>query len=168
MKGFPVTALIALCALGGLTPTRIPRAASQPKSSGRQPTTFKVGFLAASSIPDACNCTFTTSTQARRRSPRYIFASNIEDEEKTAWINIDGKDVELELVRKRDPKNENVGSRSTRTYEASGIRLVATYTTTWVCPPRDENCEMARYKGVFTVTKNGVSKSLKLKGECGC
>jgi hypothetical protein len=158
---------ISIFAIAILFPATTSGSAGQTKKSNDS-SGFKIGYLGDRSIPDGCNCTFTSLSQMHRKSPRYMFASDIEDDEKTAWINIDGKDIELKLLSRLDPRREKVGSRSGRTYTATGIKLVATYIVTWVCPPKDEACEVTRYDGVFLITKNGPTRSLKLKGECGC
>ncbi|MEP6708348.1 MAG: hypothetical protein ABJC05_12555 [Pyrinomonadaceae bacterium] len=142
--------------------------ATQEKNAAVNTDNFKIGFIKDRSLPEGCSCTFSTPSQRRRTDPQYLFVSDIEDEEKTAWLNIDGRDVELKLLSSRNPRTERVGSRSTRIYAGAGLKVVATYITTWLCPPKDEACEVTRYDGVFKVTKAGTTRTLRLKGDCGC
>ena len=164
-----LTMAIGTCAIVLLVPVNTARGGPQEKIASATPTHgFKIGFIKDQSLSDGCSCTFGAPTEMRRKSPRYLFVSDVEDEEKTAWLNVDGKDVELKLLKWRNPPTERVGSRSTRTYAAGPLKLTATYVATWVCPPRDEACEVTRYDGVFKITNGRVARTLKLKGECGC
>src|ERR1700704_4687732 len=104
----------SLFAIAVLFPATTSESAGQTTKSNDR-SSFKIGYLGDRSIPDGCNCTFTSLSQMHRKSPRYMFASDIENGEKTGWVNIDGKDIELKLLSKRDSRREKVGSRSTRT-----------------------------------------------------
>ncbi|MBA2528016.1 MAG: hypothetical protein H0V18_19875 [Pyrinomonadaceae bacterium] len=83
-----------------------------------------VANLKNNTVADGCGCYFKFRGTPRN-AERYLFFSSVEeDNEKTAWMNIDGRDVKLDLVRKRDPKvRERVGGRSTRMYVAGDIKL---------------------------------------------
>lgn len=120
-------------------------------------------------IAKGCGCYFQY-----RGTPRneryYLFFSPVEDAEKTAWMNIEGRDVKLTLVRKMDPKGRpRVGSRSTRRYVADDISVEATYIATKVCPPDDdETCESTDYSATLVVRKGAQEQTVKAVGGCGC
>ena len=90
------------------------------------------------------------------------------DPEDNAMMNIDGRDVRLNLVNRAGPKNEKVGSHSTELYQAQGIKVTARYVTTAICEPNDENCESTSYDATFTVMKGKRQQTVKLTGVCGC
>lgn len=164
-----LTAAIGICGIALLVPVNTAMSSSlERKTTGNPNGRFKIGFIKDQSLSDGCSCTFGRPSQIRGEAPRYLFVSDVEDEEKTAWLNIDGEDVRLKLLSSRNPGSERVGSRSTRTYAAAGLTVTATYVATWVCPLKDEACEVTRYRGDFKITKGGVTRILQLKGECGC
>ncbi|MGH9967857.1 MAG: hypothetical protein ACREBG_08530 [Pyrinomonadaceae bacterium] len=115
---------------------------------------------------DGCGCYFQFRGTPRK-SEKYIFSSSIEDE-KTAWMNIDGQDVELTLVKEKGPKTERVGSRSSVRYRSRDITVSGTYVATRVCKPNDENCESTAYSATFVVGKGAKSQVVKAVGSCGC
>src|SRR5713226_3356014 len=103
------TISISVIAIANLFPANPARGARQRKNSNDKPAgSFRIGYLGDRSIPEGWSCTFTSVSQMHRRSPRYMFASDIEDGEKTGWVNIDGKDIELKLLSKRDSRREKV------------------------------------------------------------
>lgn len=127
-----------------------------------------VARLKNNAIADGCGCYFQYRGVPRNET-YYLFFSSIEDDEKTAWMNIDGKDVKLTLVRKMDPKvRERVGSKSTRRYVTDGISVDATYVATRVCKRDDESCESTDYSGTFVVRKGDQMQIVKAVGGCGC
>lgn len=58
-----------------------------------------VANLKNNAVADGCGCYFQ-SRGTPRNAQRYLFFSSIEDDEKTAWMNIEGHDVKLSLARK--------------------------------------------------------------------
>lgn len=118
-------------------------------------------------VLDGCGCYFSYPPEDRWRFPRYVFSSDFHEE--NAWMNIDGQDIKLKLRQSTRPKGkEKIGSRLTRTYVASGIKVSVLYITTRLCQPGDENCESIDYNATITVTKGGRKQTVKLKGGCGC
>jgi hypothetical protein len=128
-----------------------------------------VGRLKNTAIAKGCGCYFQN-----RGTPRneryYLFFSPIEDAEKTAWMNIEARDVKLTLVRKTDPRGRpRVGSMSTRRYVADDISVEATYIATKVCPPDHiESCESTDYSATLVVRKGAQVQKVKVVGGCGC
>jgi len=79
----------------------------------------------------------------KSHTENYVFIS---DEANHAFINIDGKDLRLDL---QEEKVENgplrKGQRQRHTYRGERIEVVADYVVTWVCPP---DCEVARLRNM--------------------
>ena len=129
----------------------------------------RVGNIKDNRIADGCGCYFQFPG-SKRSSEKYMFFSSVEERpEKEAWMNIDGQDVKLKLTSKTDPKGrEKVGSRSSRTYTAEGIRLDVTYVATRVCGVNEESCESTDYNATFKLMVRGVQRTIKAVGGCGC
>ena len=135
-------------------------------------TASKRGLVAnlKNTAADGCGCYFRFRGTPRN-AERYIFFSSIEEDQKTASMNIDGRDVKLTLEKEEGLKGkeqERVGSRSTATFSNSDIKVSATYVVTRVCPPRDESCESTNYDATFVVKKGAKSQIVKAIGSCGC
>jgi len=128
-----------------------------------------VANLKNNAVADGCGCYFSF----RGTSPnpeRYVFSSSIDDE-KTAWMNIGGRDVKLTLEREiglKGKEAERVGSRSSATYASGDIQVSGTYVVTQVCDPNDESCESTQYDVTFVVRKGRKSQVVKAVGSCGC
>jgi hypothetical protein len=56
------------------------------------------------SILTGCGCYFSYPSEDKKRVPRYVFSSDLD--EKSAWMNIDGKDITLKLVNSTNPKGK--------------------------------------------------------------
>ena len=141
-------------------------------SSVSAPNASKRGLVANlknNAVADGCGCYFQFRGTPRN-AQRYVFFSSIEqDDEKSAWMNVDGRDVKLVLAMKSDPKDRvRVGSRSTRRYVADDISVDATYIATKVCKRDDESCESTDYDATFVVKKGAKSQVVKAIGGCGC
>lgn len=129
-----------------------------------------VGNLKDNSLIGGCGCYFQFRGTPKR-ADRYIFFSDIVDDDKTAWMNIAGRDVKLKLQKESGPlgtDRERVGSRSTVRYASGDITVNGTYVVTKECDPDDENCESTQYNVTFVVRKGTRSQVVKAKGSCGC
>ena len=129
----------------------------------------KIAELKNSGVVDGCNCGFQTAVEAKKPdSQKFLFLSELGSRE--GWMNINGKDTKLKLVKTTDNsrRRARVGDRFYEEYSAPGVKVRIDYTTKWVCPPRDESCEVTNYDVTITVTKGKTSKTVKAKGSCGC
>lgn len=100
---------------------------------------------------------------------RYIFFSSIEDDDKTAWMDVDGKDIKLKLVKSSESKRrERVGTRSSMTYAAGDLTVSITLVATRVSKPNDENCESTDYKATFRLKRGTERRVIGAVGWCGC
>jgi hypothetical protein len=126
-----------------------------------------VGNVKRSGI-EGCGCYFRfrgTSGDVEQ----YMFVENIEENDKTAWMNIEGRDVQLKLVKERNPGGrEVVGSKWTRTFAANNIVASSTYIATRVCDRDDESCESTDYSATFVIKKGRRVQTVKALGTCGC
>jgi len=121
-------------------------------------------------VVDGCGCYFKFRGTPRN-AERYIFFSSIEEDQKTASMNIDGRDVKLTLEKEEGPKGkeqERLAARSTARFVAGDIKVSATYIVTRVCKASDENCESTEYDATFVVRKDAKSQVVKAAGSCGC
>ena len=126
-----------------------------------------VANLGNKAVGDGCGCYFKFRGTPQN-AERYVFTSSIEDD-KTAWMNISGRDVKLKLVKKTgNEKRAQMGSRSTEKYASGDITVTGTYVVTSVCAPNDENCESTGYNVTFVVRKGPKSQVVKASGYCGC
>jgi hypothetical protein len=128
-----------------------------------------VAEIKNSNIVDGCSCRFQTAVEAKKQnSQKYLFLSELGSNE--GWMNINGKDTKLKFVKttQNTRRRARVGDRFYEEYSAPGVKVRIDYVTKWVCPPRDESCEVTNYDVSITVTKGKSSKTIKAKGSCGC
>lgn len=128
-----------------------------------------VANLNKNAVADGCGCYFKFRGTPENVE-RYIFSSSIDDE-KTAWMNVGGRDVKLSVRKEtgfKGKESEQVGSRSRETYSSGDITVRGTYEVTRVCDPNDENCESTQYDVTFLVKKGTRSQVVKAVGSCGC
>lgn len=88
-----------------------------------------------------------------------------------AWINIDGKDVQLTLVNPTGDANdwsEKNPVGTTLIYKGAGLRVKVIPGKLTRCPPKDESCEGVGVEGVMAVQSRGFHKSVNVVGACGC
>ncbi|MCM3872669.1 MAG: hypothetical protein ND895_18465 [Pyrinomonadaceae bacterium] len=125
-----------------------------------------VGNVSNDTTSDGCGCYFKLRGTPRNVE-RYVFSSPMDE---SAWMNIDGRDVALKLVKEtaRIGKREGVGSQSTEKYVSGDITVTATYIVTRVCAPNDEDCESTDFNATFVVRKGPKSQIVKAVGGCGC
>ncbi len=129
---------------------------------------IEVGELKDPSVVEGCSCSVQTEREAKNPdSQKFLFLSDFGND---AWMNINGKDTKLTRVKstENDDDDYKVGRRYYEEYSAKGLTVRVEYLTTWVCPPDDEACEVAKYDITITVTKGEESKIVKATGVCGC
>lgn len=157
MKPFLMLLLMAVLLLGTV--------------AGQSASKWKlIGNLENSAVADGCGCYFQFRNSPRGSERYLLFSEIVEEGEKTAWMNIEGRDVKLALASKTDPKGkERIGSRSTRRYLGEKQIVVdATYITTRLCKPDEESCESTQYVATFKVRKGKKGQVVKAVGSCGC
>jgi hypothetical protein len=116
-----------------------------------------------------CSCTIQRATEAKDPdSQKFLFLSETGTTE--AWMNINGRDTKLKLVKTtvNDSGEFGLGSRYYDEYTAAGFKIRLDHKVTWVCPPSDEECEHAKYDTTITVTNGKASQTLKAIMTCEC
>jgi hypothetical protein len=78
-------------------------------------------------------------------------------------ININGKDVDLKMIKYYLPdRNFKVGKGGYQIWRGKNITLRLDYIFTWLCPPKDEQCEVYYYKGVLDVNYEGRRRKVNI------
>jgi hypothetical protein len=113
-----------------------------------------------------CGCSFSFN-KADQKADRTMFFTDLDA--KDTWMNIDGQDVKLHYVRSHSLKRqERVGDRYTAEFAGDGITVSLVRIVTWVCPHKDEACEVTHYSATFTVRKGKRQQVVHVIGDCGC
>ena len=134
-----------------------------PKQKGLNP--IKISVLKNRDSFDGAGCSLQISVDYKKHNERYVFLSDYED---NAVMNIDGKDTNLKLVSRREPKGDpKKGDRSTWNYSAKGTTVRVDFVVTGVCDPNDESCEVTYYDVTIAVTRGNDKQVVKAKGLCG-
>jgi hypothetical protein len=115
---------------------------------------------------DGCGCYFNFPDDGNKEGNGYVFLAEIDDR---AQMNIDGKDVMLQYVRRIDTEGEiKVGSTQSEYYKSENTEVGVEYVVRKLCDPNDEACESIEYSATITVTRNGISRKISALGSCGC
>jgi hypothetical protein len=101
-------------------------------------------------------------------SAPYIFISGAAD---TVLMNIDGRDVRLQLVstraRQRRKNRTYRGDRFVTLYRADGATVRVVETVTDACRYGDSLCEFNFLRAVITVSKGQRREVVRAAGACG-
>jgi len=131
--------------------------------------TSMIGFIKNTDVIDGCGCSYYFPTDAQNYEERLVF---LENENHTAWINIDGQDVELGLENSSGPEGESKkGDKSIWNYRAGDIRVRIDLTITNICDPDDESnegCEGTNYEATIKVINGSRRQVVNVIGVCGC
>ncbi len=80
-------------------------------------------------------------------------------------ININGHDIELKLTGDNLPdKNFKVGRGGYQTWKGKNVDIRLNYIFTWLCAPKDEQCEVYYYRGVLDVNYKGKRRRVNVTG----
>lgn len=127
---------------------------------------IKIGYITEANTLNECGCSFYLQRDKKQRN---IFSSDLE---KIVWMNLDGKDVKLKLVKStKSEKNERKDGRFYDIYKYDEMTIRIDSHVTWTCEsddPANESCEVSYYDVKITFTKNGQQKTISAKGLCGC
>ena len=127
---------------------------------------FKLGYVKDESLLDNCGCSLYRNNSDERKQRR-IF---ITDMAQKAYINFDGKDLLLRMIDHSIEKKgkSKTGDHSWEIYKAGNLKLRVDSIISKLCDPKDESCEVIRYKATIILTRNGQKEILKTIGICGC
>ena len=140
---------------------------AQKSASSAKAAPPRVSNIKDVSVVDGCGCYFQfLSEWEKKLFDKNVFMQSLDGA--SAWMNIDGKDVQLKPDGPGKGSAAKVGSRSYEKYKAPGISVQIEFVVTRVCDPDDESCESTNYDATFTVIKAGRQRVIKAKGVCGC
>ena len=132
------------------------------------PDTLSVSNLVGKNYV-GCGCSGITLKEAKKKGKKKLFfwsESKQNSDNKTLFMNINGKDTELKLRKKGNrPEKEKIGTHFTDEYEADGTKVVLDYRTKKL--PCD-GCEGTDYDVTATIIGKYNGKVLTLLGSCGC
>jgi hypothetical protein len=102
----------------------------------------------------------------RQGNKGYVFWSAFE---KSALMNIDGKDRVLKLVsiNPSEPRVEKKGDRSTEIYKSGKMTVRIDRVATRVCRKGDQECEVTGYDGKMTLKIGDRQQTIAVEGDCG-
>lgn len=126
------------------------------------PGASMIGYVGKSHLVDGCSCDLSFGNDSSRRS---VYSAEID--EKSAWMNIDGRDVRLKLVNSVASTGRiRKGWHSSKTYVAGNITVRIDRTATKV--PTREGEEVTEYAATITVSQSNRKQTVKAVGGCGC
>ncbi len=127
---------------------------------------IQIGILKNKSPAD-CGCYFYPIVAGGKRDyDKFLFIS---DSTGKAWININGRNLELKEVGRKQAKGEYgycAGKRCT--YRDREVTVSIDFRVTRKCPPEPSGCEVTDYDAKISVEKDGIKKSVQSQGSCGC
>jgi hypothetical protein len=126
----------------------------------KQPVASSIGNIQDTKEIQGAGCSLQ-----RKGKKGYVFWSAFE---KSALMNIDGKDRRLQLVGETSSKiSEKRGSRSTEIYKSGKITVRIDRVATRVCRQGDQECESTSYDGKLKLTIGDKQQTISVEGECG-
>lgn len=115
------------------------------------------------SISDDCDSIWISTTKKKDRKD--INAIAMFGYSGNGVINVNGRDIKLRQVQDNLPdKNFKVGRGGYQIWKGKNISVRLDYVFTWLCPPKDEQCEVYYYKGVFDVHYGGERRKFRVVG----
>lgn len=114
-----------------------------------------------------CDCKLQTLKESRNDiQNKFLFQAELQGS--PAWMNIDGRDMELKLVY-ASPRTKGItlGSRYHKRFVGKGISVLIKYVVTEVCPEENDACDEEGHSATITVTKGARKQTIKAKGMCG-
>lgn len=134
-----------------------------------QNRTVVVGSIKDKSLVGGCGCNFQTTLDHERRNRKYVFSADLE---RSAWMNINGRDVQFKRARTisapEDQRKAKRGEHTVLEYKSGELTLTIAQTITTPCPEGDESCEWVGMSADITLSEGKRTKRIKAVGGCGC
>ena len=131
-------------------------------ASAKQPTANGIGSIKNKKEVQGCGCSFQ-----REGKPGTVFWSELN--QKSALMNIDGKDRILKLLRETpSSKREKKGDRSTSIYRSGKINVRIERVVNSVCRQGDQECEVTGYDSKIKLNIGERQQVISVTGGCGC
>lgn len=112
------------------------------------------------------DCNLQFPKDYKKRNDSYVFMNY--DPGGTAQININGKDLKLQLIgRTESDFKMKAGYRHFEEYASGQTRVRVDYVVMIPCDPNDEQCEVIVESAVITVRHKEGAKKIKTIGLCG-
>ena len=130
----------------------------------KEPITF--GVISDPAHVQECGCNFYLPGM---QSNKFFYGEGKGDGS-NAWVNIDGKDVDLVLEKTIRPHKTRLkkGDQFTEIYTGSNVTLKIVFTLLTVCDPSNDNCEAEWMNARLTMTMGARTGKIDLTGVCGC
>jgi hypothetical protein len=125
---------------------------------------FDIGFIQNTSVGDSDYiCGFTTPNQFTKEKKKFIFYARSKNNVDFAIVNLNGTDV-VANINGAGVNLNSAGEKINQTeeYKNSNTLIKITYKKKGVYSPG-----AAAYNAKLTITHNGNSKTLNLRGFCG-
>ncbi|HET7797270.1 MAG TPA: hypothetical protein VFK72_05270, partial [Nevskia sp.] len=122
-----------------------------------------LGTLLDSERGSDCTCAFHSPGDARK--PRSDLLQWADGEQASMFVN--GELLRLN-VETSEPIGHRVGDKRPIALSSPKVTVAGVMTTTWVCPPDQEECEAVRLRGTVRITTKKGSAKVPLEGVCGC
>jgi hypothetical protein len=129
------------------------------------PRVAEIENLSEVSRTVSCGFYFQLPKKGEPKPDRYVFISQVSGRE--AWMNLDGRDARLELIRISPYPKQRLGARRRIDYRAAGGYSVRVETT--VTRLSDENnYEPTRFRVTLTVSRGRGTAVVRAVGYSGC
>jgi len=140
-------------------------APARSDNSGR--TLYKLGpvsfgTLLESEVASGCGCAFRSPKQAEGID--YLLQWELEE---PATMFVNGEVVRLK-VETSSFYAKRIGEKSDIKLSSPTVSARGSMISTWVCPRKQESCELSRFKGQLSVQTPKGRAILPLVGYCGC
>lgn len=123
--------------------------------------TFRLGFV--ESFNDNGDLTWLANTKKKDRIDSKAVA--IFGYGGAGKINVNGRDIDLKQSGGYlADKNFTVGRGGYEIWKGKNITVRLDYIYTWLCPPKDEQCEVYYYKGVLDIDYSGRRRKVNIAG----
>lgn len=131
-------------------------------AAAKQPVTNVIGDIKNTKEVQGCGCSLQ-----QKGKPGYVFWSELS--QKSALMNIDGKDRILKLISETPATGkQKKGDRSTSIYKAGKINVRIERVATSVCRQGDQECEATGYDGKIKLKIGDRQQVISVTGDCGC
>jgi hypothetical protein len=140
--------------------------AKKNSTSTPAPKEIQIGFVdnSKSKYQDGCGCSFWLAGKEPKadlpNTWQFILVGNYE---KQAWMNIDGKIVQLRLVSDTTRYKGKKGDRYFQVYQSRDVKATVECVANGFGDTHAVFCDAA-----ITVVKGTQKKTVKAEGSCGC
>ncbi|CAN5233708.1 hypothetical protein BH10ACI1_BH10ACI1_04900 [soil metagenome] len=122
---------------------------------------IKIGYIRGE-YNIGCGDQVWLATNKKKNQDKEVIFNSCDSE---GLINLNGRDLELKRAGGYlDDKNFKVGRGGYEVWKGKNITVRLNYIFTWLCPPKDEQCEVYYYKGILDINYNGKYRKVNIVG----